>query len=72
MPCIRIPNGIITLTDFYRLRLSDGTCVFMDWHWYCGPTFFRDKGQMREIDNWWENPLICDALDWFTGRGKRA
>ncbi|EKN5953199.1 hypothetical protein CRM81_05185 [Yersinia kristensenii] len=72
MACIRIPNGIITITPLYRLRLDDGSCVFMDWHPYCGPTFFRDKHGCRLIDDWHENSLICKALEWFIGRGERA
>lgn len=72
MACIRIPNGIITITPLYRLRLDNGSCVFMDWHPYCGPTFFRDKHGCRLIDDWHENSLICKALEWFIGRGERA
>lgn len=72
MACIRIPNGIITITPLYRLRLDDGTRVFMTWHPYCGPTFFRDKHGRRLIDDWHENSLICKALEWFIGRGERA
>lgn len=60
------------MSPFYRLRLEDGTCVFMDWHHYCGPTFFRDKWERRVIDNWWENELICKALNWFQNRGNKA
>jgi hypothetical protein len=44
----------------------------MDWHHYCGPTFYRDKNALRQIDEWWENPLICAALDWFQNRGNKA
>lgn len=62
----------ITILPSYRLRLDDGTYVFMAWHWYCGPTFYRDKAERREIDDWHENPLICAALDWFINRGKKA
>ena len=72
MTCIRIPGGIITLNDSYRLRLEDGTCVFMSWHHYCGPVFYRDRSERRYIDEWWENPLIVKALDWFVGRGEKA
>ncbi len=72
MPCIRIPNGTITYSNRYRLRLADGTCVFVDYHDYLGPQIFRDRNGYREIEEWWDNPLMCDALDWFTGRGKRA
>lgn len=72
MTCVRIPNGIITFNECYRLRLDDGTCVFMDWHDYLGPTFWRDKMGRRMIDEWYENPLIVNALDWFIARGKKA
>lgn len=72
MPCMRIGNAIVTYSDNYRLRLADGTCVYMDWHDYCGPTFFKDRDGERMIEDWWENQLIVDALDWFTGRGHKA
>jgi len=44
----------------------------MDWHDYLGPTFWRDKMGRRMIDEWYENPLIVNALDWFIARGKKA
>lgn len=72
MTCVRIPGGIVCLSPFFRLRLADGSCVFMEWHNYCGPTFFRDRAARRMIDDWWDNPAICSALDWFLQRGKRA
>lgn len=72
MVCIKIPNGIMCVSPFYRLRLDDGGYVFMDWHHFCGPTFYRDKWQNRMIDDWWDDPLICKALAWFEGRGKRT
>lgn len=72
MTCIRIPGGIMCVSPFYRLPIEDGTHVFMDWHHYCGPTFYRDKNALRQIDEWWENPLICAALDWFQNRGNKA
>lgn len=62
----------ISYTPTYRLRLSDGTCVFMDWHKYLGPEFFHDKNTQRPIDEWWENDLINDQLDWFIKRGEKA
>lgn len=72
MTCIRIPNGIICVSPFYRLPLEDGTRIYMDWHHYCGPTFYRDKLCNRVVEDWWENKLICKALNWFQGRGERA
>lgn len=72
MTCVRIEHGFICHSPFYRLRLADGTCVFMSWHNYLGPVFFRDKGERREIEDWYDNPLIVDQLDWFIERGRKA
>lgn len=72
MTCIRLHSAIVCVSPFFRLPLADGTRVFMDWHSYCGPTFYRDRLQNRLIDDWWESPLICEALDWFCKRGNRA
>lgn len=68
----RYGRAIVCTTPFYRLWLADGRHVFMDWHDYCGPMFYRDRASRREIEEWWEDPKICDALDWFIKRGKRA
>jgi len=73
MPCIKLPNMIICRTSgFVRLRLSDATCVFMEFHDYLGPTFFRDKECRREIVMWYANEKIIDAFEWFQKRGNRA
>jgi len=72
MTCVRIPNGIVCFSPEYRLRLNDGGYVFMYWHSYCGPIFYKDRLMLREIEEWYENKLICDALDWFIGRGEVA
>jgi hypothetical protein len=44
----------------------------MEWHRYCGPTFFLDKHFTREIDQWWKDQLLCRAAEWFAGRGFKA
>lgn len=62
----------ISFSPSYRLRLEDGTCVFMSWHHYCGPTFFKDRAENREIQKWHENELIIKALDWFCSRDNKA
>lgn len=72
MTCIKIEHGYVCVSPFFRLPLADGTRVFMSWHNYLGPMFFRDRDERREIEDWYDNPLICDALEWFTGRGCRA
>lgn len=62
----------IHILQVYRLRLPDGGYVYMDWHNYCGPTFYRDRDLKRVIWEWYEDWRICRALDWFTGRGCKA
>lgn len=56
----------------WRLPLAGGGRVFMEWHNYFGPTFWRDRACTREIATWYEDPEICAALEWFQGRGNRA
>ncbi len=72
MTCIPIAYGVICMSPSFRLPLSDGSRVYMEWHSYCGPTFYRDKYMNRIIEDWWESPAICAALDWFISRGKKA
>jgi hypothetical protein len=72
MTCHRISSGIVCISPSFRLPLAAGTRVYMDWHNYCGPTFYRDKAERRIIEDWYECPLICAALGWFQGRGNRA
>lgn len=48
----------ITRYRMYRLRLNDGRYIFMTWHPYCGPTFFRDKYESRWIEDWYEDKQI--------------
>jgi len=72
MTCVNFGKTIVCYSPSFRLRLSDGGYVYMGWHNYCGPTFYHDKLENREIEGWWENPLICKALNWFQDRGNRA
>lgn len=77
----RVSAGVVMLScpccngggiHVWRFRLVDGICVFMEFHRYMGPFFFRDRACRREIEGWWENSAICAALEWFVARGKRA
>jgi len=73
MTCTVFHGGIIcTNSMHYRLRLADGRRVFLEWHHYCGPVVYLDRAMNRELENWLEDPLICDAIDWFVGRGEKA
>lgn len=62
----------ISILPSFRLRLLDGAYVYMTWHSYCGPTFYKDKYLNRMIDEWYENPLMVRALDWFIARKYKA
>ena len=73
MTCLRIPNGIVCVgKPSIRLRLLDGSYVFMEWHHYSGPIFFKDKANFREIENWYDYHLLVKAQDWFIKRGKKT
>ena len=72
MTCVVSKTAIICFTPWHRLRLSDGRYVFMDYHHYLGPTFYRDRLQRRSIEDWYEDNFICDALDWFCKRGCKS
>lgn len=62
----------VTGQRVFRLRLASGTHVYVEWHRYLGPAFFRDRKCTREIEQWYEQPEICEALEWFQARGKVA
>lgn len=66
--CFRCAAGNMV----WRLPLASGGRVYMEFHSYFGPSFFRDRACRREIDEWYTNPEICAALDWFCKRGKVA
>jgi hypothetical protein len=72
MTCVRIEHGYICFSPLYRLPLADGGRVYMAWHNYLGPTFYRDRNEQRELVDWYENPRIIEALSWFCQRGHRA
>lgn len=59
-------------THAWRLPLASGGRVFMEFHSFTGPYFFRDRACQREIENWYDVPEIVAALDWFIKRGKVA
>ena len=72
MTCLNFGTGILCYNPIYKLRLEDGRHVWMEWHSFFGPSFYRDRFFMREIQDWYDDPVICQALDWFIRRGKIA
>lgn len=55
-----------------RLRLPGGGYVFLEWHDYLGPTFFRDRAGNREIVLCATDMTYYDAFNWWHSRGKRG
>jgi hypothetical protein len=73
MTCHVTKSAIVCCNPSYRLRLSDGRHVFMAWHHYLGPMgFYKDRAERREIVDWFDDPAICEALDWFSNRGEKC
>lgn len=72
MTCYTTSLGIVCVSPLYRLRLLDGRYIYMSWHNYLGPTVYADKYERRMIDDWWQDSLICRAVEWFQQRGERA
>lgn len=60
---------ICGIPTVFRLPLSDGRRVFMEWQSYGGPTFYMDLDCVRIIYDWFDDPAICEALNWFIKRG---
>jgi hypothetical protein len=65
-------RACLTGPPVWRLPLASGGRVFMDFHSYFGPSFYRDHRCAREIEQWYEDAEIVAALDWFIARGKMA
>ncbi len=77
MACLHFQCGasimhVCGINPVYRLALGDGRRVFMEWHSYLGPTLFYDRQLHREIENWFEDSQICEAVRWFQDRGEKA
>lgn len=57
----------------FRLRTRSGGYTFLWWSDdYGGPELTRDREGDRVIEKWWEDPELCEALDWFIDRGRRT
>lgn len=65
MTCTNFGHGIICHRPIHKLRLDDGRNVWLEFHPYCGPAFFKDRRLQREIENWWDDPAIDRAFGWY-------
>lgn len=72
MTCTHMYGGVVCWSPVYRLRLADGRRVFMEWHSHLGPSIFHDRACRRVFCDWYDDPMICDALEWFIDRGRKT
>jgi len=49
MGCIRIEYGFICGPDDFIDMVPYGAHVWMEWHHYYGPTFYRSKNRIKPI-----------------------
>ena len=50
MACIPIKNGVVCIVDSFVDLSPFGAKVWMTYHNYCGPTFYRSKNCITPID----------------------
>lgn len=76
MTCDCLGGFCLTLLPpLVRLRTSDGGYLYLEWHEYLGPTFYRDRQRTRELSVTGlvdEDDPAWAAFDWWHSRGKRG
>jgi hypothetical protein len=50
MTCIPIKNGVVCCHDDFVNLAPYGAKVWMSWHNYLGPVFYRSKNAIKQID----------------------
>jgi hypothetical protein len=64
MTCIRFAGGIICVNPWGRLHIGN-RYIWVDFHEYCGPTFFTDRYMNTIYEPADENDPVWDAFyDW--------
>ncbi len=65
MTCIRIPNGIICVNPWGRVRIGN-RYVWIDYHTYCGPSFWWNSAMTKEYEPKDENdPIWPEFEQWL-------
>lgn len=49
MTCTRIKNGVVCGPDMIVNLSAYGASVWMSWHHYMGPTFYRSESMIKPI-----------------------
>lgn len=75
MTCIRIPGGIMCINPHGRLKLGN-KYVWVEFHEYCGPTFYRDQAWTKLYEPADENdpiwPLFSEWLKKYKAKRDKA
>lgn len=67
MACFRIEHGFICGPDDFVNLKPFGACVWMEWHHYMGPTFFRSENAIKPI--YYPSKKTWDAFQrWLDNR----
>jgi hypothetical protein len=61
MTCIRFGSAIVCVSPWGRLRLGN-RYVWVDFHEYCGPSFYWDSAMTKGYDPADENDPIWDEF----------
>lgn len=63
----------MSISNQARLRTPDGRYVFVTVHpyWQC-PTVYQDRDMIREVEDWFDDDGIGDAVEWYIRRGCRG
>lgn len=62
MTCIRIQNGIICVNPWGRVRIGN-RYVWIDYHTYCGPSFWWNSAMTKEYEPKDENDPIWPEFE---------
>lgn len=62
MTCIRFGSAIVCVNPWGRLKLGN-RYVWVDFHEYCGPSFFRDAAMTKVYDPADENDPVWEQFD---------
>lgn len=67
MTCVRIPNGIICVNSWGRVRVGK-RYVWIDYHPYCGPQFWWNSAMDNEYMPKGEDDPIWDEFEKWLGK----
>lgn len=68
MTCLKIKDGYLCMDDDFVSLEPYGAKVWMSWHHYLGPTFYRSEAAIKPIMS--PSEKTWDAFERWLNRGK--